>query len=156
MGRTLGGIFGCFFGEPSCWVTWNHFISNWNIFFFFFFSFLLTRSGNTSVPNPTKKIEELRVLSYQLWWLNRRKQQARGCSLTSSGPFWGFPGGSDDKKSACNAGDLGWSLGWKIPLEKEMATHFSILACRIPLRTAETGGLHTVNGVTKSRTRLSD
>ena len=26
----------------------------------------------------------------------------------------GFPGGSDDKESACNAGDLGWipGLGW--------------------------------------------
>ena len=25
------------------------------------------------------------------------------------------------------------SLGWKDPLEKEMATHSSILACKIPL-----------------------
>ena len=25
-----------------------------------------------------------------------------------------------------------WSLGWEDPLEKEMATHSSILACRIP------------------------
>ena len=30
--------------------------------------------------------------------------------------------------SACNAGDL----GWEDPLEKEMATHSSILAWRIP------------------------
>ena len=34
----------------------------------------------------------------------------------------GFPGGSDSKESACNAGDLGWSLGQEDPLEKEMAT----------------------------------
>ena len=35
-----------------------------------------------------------------------------------------------------------------------MATHFNILAWRIPPWTEETGGLHTVSGVTKSRTRL--
>ena len=34
----------------------------------------------------------------------------------------GFPGGSDSKESACNAGDL------EDPLEKGMATHSSILA----------------------------
>ena len=39
----------------------------------------------------------------------------------------GFPGGSDCKESACNAGDLDL-----IPLEKGMATHSSILAWKIP------------------------
>ena len=34
----------------------------------------------------------------------------------------------------------GWSLGWENPLEKEMATHSSILAQRIPW-TEEPGGL---------------
>ena len=34
----------------------------------------------------------------------------------------GFPGGSDSKESAYNAGDLGWSLGQEDPLEKGMAT----------------------------------
>ena len=33
-------------------------------------------------------------------------------------------------------------LGWKDPLEKEMATHSSILAWRIP-RTEEPGGLQS-------------
>ena len=48
-----------------------------------------------------------------------------------------FPGGSAGKESACSAGDLGSipglerSLGWKDPLEKGKATHFSILAWRI-------------------------
>ena len=41
----------------------------------------------------------------------------------------GFPGGSDGKESACNAGDL----GWENPLEEGMATHSSILAWRIPM-----------------------
>ena len=46
------------------------------------------------------------------------------------------------------------SLIWEDPLEKEMATHSSILAWRIPWME-ELGGLQS-NGVTKSRTRLSD
>ena len=42
--------------------------------------------------------------------------------------FLGFPGGSKRKEYACNAGDLGSIHG----LEKRMATHSGILACRIP------------------------
>ena len=45
----------------------------------------------------------------------------------------GFPGGSDGKESACNAGDLGLSPGQEDSLEKGMATHSSILAWRIPM-----------------------
>ena len=40
----------------------------------------------------------------------------------------GSLGRSNSKQSACNAGDL----GWKDPLEKGMATHYTILAWRIP------------------------
>ena len=36
------------------------------------------------------------------------------------------------KASAYNAGDPGSSLGQKDPLEKEMATHCSLLAWKIP------------------------
>ena len=53
---------------------------------------------------------------------------------------WGFPGGSDGKESACNAGDLGSTLGQEDPLEKGRATHSSILARRIPW-TEEPGRL---------------
>ena len=35
------------------------------------------------------------------------------------------------KESACNARDIGSSLGQEDPLEKQMATHSSILAWRI-------------------------
>ena len=45
----------------------------------------------------------------------------------------GFPGSSDSKESACNAEDLGSSLGWEDALEKEMAIHSNILAWRIPM-----------------------
>ena len=43
----------------------------------------------------------------------------------------GFPGGSEVKASACNAGDLGSIPDQEDPLEKGMATHSSILAWRI-------------------------
>ena len=55
----------------------------------------------------------------------------------------GFPGGSDSKESACNAGDLGLIPGWEDPLEKGMTTHSSILAWRIPW-TEEPGGLQSM------------
>ena len=38
------------------------------------------------------------------------------------------------KESACNAGDLGSIPRWEDPLEKEIATHCSILAWRSPWR----------------------
>ena len=44
----------------------------------------------------------------------------------------GFPGGSDNKASACNAGDLGLIPGSRKSLEKEMATHSRTLAWKIP------------------------
>ena len=43
-----------------------------------------------------------------------------------------FPGGLDGKEFACNAGDPGFIPGLEGPLEKEMATHSSLLAWRIP------------------------
>ena len=55
-------------------------------------------------------------------------------------------GGSDakkkKKKSSCNAGELGSTLGQEDPLEKGMATHSSILTWRIPW-TEEPGGLQS-------------
>ena len=55
----------------------------------------------------------------------------------------GFPGNSVGKESACSAGDLGLILGQEDLLEKEMATHSSILAWRIPW-TEEPGGLQSM------------
>ena len=43
-----------------------------------------------------------------------------------------FPGGSDGKASAYSVGDPGSILGREDLLEKEMATHSSILAWKIP------------------------
>ena len=55
----------------------------------------------------------------------------------------GFPGHSNGKESAHNAGDPGLILGWEDPLEKGMAIHFSILAWKIPC-TEEPGGLQSM------------
>ena len=81
-------------------------------------------------------------------------------SLLFTTLYRGFPGDSEVKASACNVGDLGsmvaqrlkcmlamwetWvqSLDWEDPLEKEMATHSSILAWRI-LWMEEPGGLQS-------------
>ena len=43
-----------------------------------------------------------------------------------------FPGGPDGKASAYNVGDWVQSLGQEDLLEKEMATHSSIIAWKIP------------------------
>ena len=43
-----------------------------------------------------------------------------------------FPVIYDSKESACNAGDLGLIPGSEDPLEKELATHSSTLAWKIP------------------------
>ena len=72
--------------------------------------------------------------------------------LWEMGVLWGFPGGSDSKESTCNAGDLGSIPGWADALEKEMATHSSILAWRIPVDRGAWWA--TVHGVAKSQTRL--
>ena len=63
--------------------------------------------------------------------------------LWCSAFFGGFPGGSDGKESACNAGDQSSIPGLGRSLEKEMATHCSILVWKIPW-TEETGRLHSM------------
>ena len=66
----------------------------------------------------------------------------------------GYPYWLSGKESTCNVETSFWSLGQEYPLEKEMATQFSILAWRIPW-TEEPGGLQTM-GLQKSRTQLSN
>ena len=55
----------------------------------------------------------------------------------------GFPGGSEGKESACNAGDEGSIPNGEDPLEEGMAIHFSILAWIIPW-TEEPGKLWSI------------
>ena len=57
--------------------------------------------------------------------------------------YLGSPGGSSVKNPPVMQETQVQSLGWEDPLEKEMATHSSILAWRIPW-TVELGGLQSV------------
>ena len=64
----------------------------------------------------------------------------------------GFPGGSVIKNPPAVWETRIRSLGWEDPLEKEMGTHFSILAWEIR-RTEDPGGLQSMG--LQSLTRLS-
>ena len=64
-----------------------------------------------------------------------------------------FPSGSVVKSPPAMQGMWVQSLGWEEPLEKEMATNFSILAWKISW-AEETGGLQSM-GSEESQTRLS-
>ena len=64
-----------------------------------------------------------------------------------------FPGGSVIKSPPANAGDTGSILGQEDPMEKEMATHFSILAWEIPW--TEDPGRPQSMGLAKPPTRLN-
>ena len=69
--------------------------------------------------------------------------------------YRGLPWQFSGKESTCQCGlTLVQSLVWEDPLEKEMATHSSILAWEIPW-TEEPGGLQSM-GSQKSQTGLSD
>ena len=66
----------------------------------------------------------------------------------------GFPGGSVVKNLPAKQEMQVWSLGQEYPLEKEIATQFSIIAWEIPW-TEEPGGLQSI-GLQKSLTQLSN
>ena len=75
------------------------------------------------------------------------------CLSHQGSPFIKLPWWLGGKESACNAGDVGLIPGSARSLEKEMATHSSILAWRTPC-TEEPGGLQSTGS--QSRTRPSD
>ena len=62
---------------------------------------------------------------------------------TSTALSMDFPGGSDGKASAAMRETWVRSLGQEDPLEKEMGTHSSILAWKIPWME-EPGGLQSM------------
>jgi len=69
------------------------------------------------------------------------------CWIESGSPL--LPWWLSGKESACSTGDVFWSLGRKDPLEKEMATHSSILAWRIPMDRGAWWA--TIHGITRVR-----
>ena len=67
--------------------------------------------------------------------------------------YRGFPGGLDDKESACSAGDLGSIPGSERSPGEWNGYPLQILAWRIPW-TEEPGGLQSIEA--QSQTQLSD
>ena len=81
------------------------------------------------------------------WWaavsgVAQSRTRLKRLSSSSSRAFWASLV-AESKESACNAGDLGWILGWEDHLEKGTATHSSILTWRIPW-TEEPGRLRSM------------
>ena len=65
------------------------------------------------------------------------------CFYQTIGKTWGFPSGSDNEESACNAGDLGLIPGSERFPGEENDNLFQFLAWRIPW-TEELGKLQSV------------
>ena len=63
---------------------------------------------------------------------NKKKKHRCVLAINTEMVTMDFPGGSDGKASAYNKGDPGSIPGLGRSLEKEMATHSSILAWKIP------------------------
>ena len=84
-------------------------------------------------------------------WVSPERSTTQADAPDIPGGPQNFPGGSDDKESACSAGDPGLISGRGIfPWRREWLTHSSILAWRIPW-TEEPGrlqpmGLQRVGG----------
>ena len=77
-------------------------------------------------------------------WVNELKLEQKGHSCSGlQGAHQASLVAQMVKKLTANAGDPGLILGSGRSLEKEMATHYSILAWRIPW-TEEPGGLRSV------------
>ena len=64
----------------------------------------------------------------------------------------GFPGGSDGRESACNAGDLGSIPALGRPPGEGNGTHSSVLAWKIPWTEEPVVWRATVHGVAESDT----
>ena len=101
---------------------------------------LFKHLAKTSLPQNCKILKKS---------LKKKKKKQLG-KVFRENPFsTQLPCGSDGKESSCNAGDMGSIPGLGDSLEKEMATHSSILAWKIPW-TEESGrlqlmGLHRVS-----------
>ena len=99
-----------------------------------------TRSHPKSQTWKIISLTAVNSLSYSLSfhdpWSSRPSSDGvmgtRVCLLSTVTTVLNFPGGSDGKASAYSAGDLSSIPGLEDPLEKEMATHSSILAWKIP------------------------
>ena len=88
--------------------------------------------------------------------IQHSNQHSPGFQSGTGHSFEAFPGGSDDKESACNAGDPDpWIR--TIPWRRDLLQWIYLLqySCMEISKDRETWGA-TVHGVTKSQTQLSN
>ena len=99
----------------------------------------------TLIGSCARGILQVRILEWVAMPFSRAPSRPKDwtCGSHISCLAGGFPGSSGGKASAYNAGEPVQSLGWEDPLEKEMATHSSILAWKIPW-TEEPGRLQSM------------
>ena len=97
---------------------------------------------------------EITIFVFAVLHLERGSQQGGVIFYGRISSLKQLPWWLSGKESTCQAEDVVSNLGLEDSLEKEMATHSSILACRIPW-TEEPGGLQSM-GSKKSQTQLSD
>ena len=110
------------------------------------------RHGNPPHYSCLENTHEQRILAgYSPWGCQELDTTER---LSTHPHTRGFPGGSVITNLSASEETWVWSLDQEDPLEKEMATHSSILAWEIP-RTGESGGLQPI-GLQKGQTQLSD
>ena len=97
--------------------------------------------GNTLIPSSQCEkdsrvhgIQKVRLLvSMLMGWMAFLSHHLHFYIICSSPlSLWGLLRWLSGKESTCNAGDLGSIPGSGRSSEKEMATHSSILACKIP------------------------
>ena len=120
MRRCVKVIFDVSFMSPVCIIMDSR-------IFFFLQNLILSFNIHFSLLSLVTEPHTLACYIYQGEGMGRRYGLTT-CQI----PLWGFPGGAVVKNLPANAGVQVRSLDWEDPLEKEMATHSSILARRIP------------------------
>ena len=103
-----------------------------------------------SVPKKwcRERVEDEEFYLIALWGVDFMSVLQKGNICPQPQWWWGLPGGSDGKESACNAGDRVWSL--------EKGTGYPLQQSCLENSTDRGSWLATVHGVSKSRTWLND
>ena len=89
-------------------------------------------TGSLVGPGPRLEGGEGQLILMSLWGDRGLQVQGKLNLLLCEGFSGDFPGGSEGKNMSAMWETWVRSLGQENPLEKEMATHYSILAWRIP------------------------
>ena len=106
--------------------------------------------GPLDRPTQPQSVGEITGKQILLEGMKNSTTPVEGCLAVSTG----FPGGSEVKASACNAGDLGSIPGQGRSLGEGNGNPLQYSCLENPMDRGAWWA--TVHGVTKSRTRLTD